>query len=176
MPLKTIDWNALGEPEIGQWLAQLEASNRTGPFPEGYDFHKLTLGRLGRSLCPWEAFDQYYNSGAMLLALVKRDAAALIIPFLIEMLRYDSTRNKAHILGILDNLATFSTLEHFLIEDRMPAADIEDYRFCAARLFNAVYAGIDTYTYLLEDEDRFVRDGAANLLDVLNGTTESDSG
>jgi len=179
MALKDINWTELGEPQIAKLLPAIVSDSTEvitddpDRFPSVNDAQKFNLSVLEEYLCPWKAFEPYYHDGNDLLPLVKREAAYLIVPYLIEMLRYDTTRNKSRIMSILSHLASYSNLENELVEDHLPEALVSEYRFYAARLFNTVFSGLDVYESLRNDRDRFIRAEAESLVDILNDRYEA---
>jgi hypothetical protein len=160
MGLREIDWDRLGEAEIG---AQIRNMMSTDPKIEGQ-----ALGFFLKELTPWEAIEPYYHDCNYVLKIAKRDAAYLIIPFLIEYIKRESSRGKVITLGILYNLAFYHELEPECIQDKVSEETLNEFRFYTSRLFNLVYLGIDVYRSFLNHQDEDIRGQTLQLLKTLH--------
>jgi hypothetical protein len=154
MPLKKVDWRRIDETEIEVWLGETSSTDE--------DIQNHGIGALSAYLTPWDAYEPYYYDSAGLLAMVKREAILLVIPYLIELLNDYTITNKVGILDMLYNFTWYSDLE-----DRISDSDIADYRFHAHRIYNIVYMGLEVYKRLLEHEQESVRQEARVLWEKL---------
>jgi hypothetical protein len=156
--LDQIDWTALGEHDIPGWLKHLSFGDR--------GTRREAFSKLSDALTPWEVFDGLYSEE--LPQLVKREAAYLIIPFLIQMLEIQELENKEFMLSLLHHLAWYIDLGEYVAEN-----DHEQYQYYARRLYDAVYKGIETYRELAQSNNYEVRQSAKSLLDILGAKTSS---
>ena len=154
MPLKKVDWHRIDETEIERWLGEATSTNE--------DTQNHGISALSSYLAPWDAYEPYYYDSVDLLALVKREAILLVIPYLIELLNDYTVTNKVRILGMLYDFIQFSDLEY-----KISAPDLADYQFYTYRIYNIVYMGLEVYKRLLEHEQKSVRQEARALWEKL---------
>jgi hypothetical protein len=154
--LDQVDWGKIGQKPspIPHWLCEFASDVE--------QIRRQAMGNLKDTLAPWELLDGY-GSTTDLMRVIKRDEPYLVVPFLVELLTYESIQDKGFILEILYDLARYVDVG----DDWVPLEEREMYKSRACRIFNAVYEGIYAYSDLLKDNAPEVRQGAEDLLNLL---------
>jgi hypothetical protein len=164
--LDQIDWKAIGEPRVPEWLTGLMRGEMDTWQQVEYRFTDL-------------GSDSPENYGP-LSELLKNDSPILMTPFLINLLTSPECKSKVVILELLLDFANYLDLalktpfpgpkrtraELDNISQISPKDDIHTLR--AKKVFIAVREGIEIYKSLLHHHGPSVGMGAAYLLEFLS--------
>jgi hypothetical protein len=159
-----VDWNSMGSPNITRWMDELIAGDRQTQWNAYDEMANYHLAPPECVMCSCNVED--------LLALVKRDTAFRLIPFLIELLEANNIQDNAKyfILTLLVALLRYDEAEVCL-----PEAERENYRPYVRRLYDAVNAGMQTYRQLINNQSDNVSSSASTVIEYLESFYNQDT-
>jgi hypothetical protein len=147
--LDTVDWVSLGYPDIPLWIRNLASDNHN---LQGESYNQI------EDLITNAGSQSPENYGSI-SELLKTEMPIYVAPFLIELLNYEKTADKASILQLVYDLANY--------RDLVTSTDAEVYKIRAERVFEAVKKGEPIYKRLLSDTNASVQNMAKLVLAMI---------
>ena len=169
--LKNVDWTALGESEMPEWLMAVTSDNHPA--------RQEALNRLTWRLTPWPAYDYVDGTPDQFKEPLRDDIPLATVPFLIELLSDEQVGCKEFLLEVLYDLACYIYAAEVYIRD----SDTEDqiYRTRARLIREAVRKGRPIYESFLDLPESYIdskemriKESAKAILSILRVNKISD--
>jgi acyl-CoA dehydrogenase len=153
--LEQVDWGY--DTKIPDWIHGLASDNE--------HIRQSSVTNLSGHVTHWPGFDKSYGTPDQFKSALYNNTPYLVVPFLIELLKDEATQGKEDILEILHNLACYIGAAEIYTKPNLQEDEI--YRRRARQIFDAVYAGIDTYKALFNDNAPKIKQAALDILYIL---------
>ncbi len=158
--LSQVDWNGMGSPDLPRWMRDTMSDDKK---VRKDAFHKIVAHLAPEDCADW--LDGCTEEDR--LEVMNRETAFQLVPFLIEMLRYEQMNddNKLTVLSIMDGLLHWRHTEDCLSE----AAVTQVFRPYMKRLRDTLSPGIDIYKHLAErGNSSWIREEAQIVVESLD--------
>ncbi|MEP7288391.1 MAG: hypothetical protein ABI947_21785 [Chloroflexota bacterium] len=152
--LSEIDWGNLGNPRILTLLQNVAAQDK--------EIRSKALDEIKDIIAPWELL-YGYRSPEDLMHMAESAIPETIVPFIIELLKNEPTREKVYIIEILYDLSRYEYVDNYVI----PSEKKDHYANWARRIRDEVYKGIDIYRTLLHSPSPEIQRAASDLIGIL---------
>ncbi len=156
-----IDWDSLGlgGSRVKRLFREATSSD--------LDTSRRAVGEIGGRLANWPAFDDQLGTVDAFKFALQDDIPLHMVPFVIELVSNISLpiEYRSHLLEDLHNAACFVYASKVYTNPIKP--DDEIYRTRAQTIRDAVNVGIPVYEALLNHESASLREGAHDILRIL---------
>jgi len=149
-----IDWGTLGNSRIPTLLENAASQND--------ELRSKALNEIKDIIAPWELI-YGYRSLEELMHMTESAIPEKIVPFIIDLLKNESTTEKSYLLEILYDLARYLYVDDYAISSEMK----KHYETWARKIRGEVHEGIEFYKILLHNPSPEIHRAASDLIRIL---------